>query len=93
VELNKKAIQIAAQCWQDKETQWITMDDRLCRAFAERLSPYIDKVDWYEAPEHVRHTARMYASLSLENKHKIDKLMAVLIEIGNPNQTDTGDKK
>ncbi len=36
-ELSEKAIQIAAQCWCDEETQMIEMDTRLATAFAKRL--------------------------------------------------------
>lgn len=42
------------------------------------------KVDWYEAPEKVKHTARMYAELSAEDQKKIDDLMAALIAINGP---------
>lgn len=37
MELSYKAIEIAAQCWCDEETQMIEMDIRLAAAFAKRL--------------------------------------------------------
>lgn len=80
MELNKAAIELAAQCWCDPETSDRVMDEALAMAFAKRLSPLLDKVQWYECPESVRYAVRRYGELSSEDQLKIDNLMRALTE-------------
>ncbi len=42
---SKAALEFAAQCWCDKETEMITMDSRLATAFAKRLDIQFGDVD------------------------------------------------
>lgn len=44
-EINKKCLEIAAQCWCDEETSMIEMDSRLAKAFAKRLESEQVKVN------------------------------------------------
>lgn len=41
----KSAQELAAQCWCDKETSSIEMDDRLAKAFALRLAEKMDRIN------------------------------------------------
>lgn len=45
-EICQKAMQIAAQCWCDPETENIVMNTVLCRAFATRIEPLLRLEDW-----------------------------------------------
>ena len=50
-----EAIQIAVQCWQDKETQDIPMNERLAAAFARRLAGWIQRAaDGWQGAEFYR---------------------------------------
>lgn len=42
------ALELSAQCWCDKETSGIEMDDRLAKAFATRLTDKIDRINKLE---------------------------------------------
>jgi len=39
------AIELASQCWMDRNTEDIQMDDRLANAFIKRLLPYIKELN------------------------------------------------
>lgn len=84
---SEDALQIAARCWCDPETEKIIMDEKLATAFAKRLdllwlsfAKERAMLEWIEAPEHVRQTTRKYAELSPENKTKIDNLLNAILE-------------
>lgn len=39
-----------------------------------------DKLDWYQAPEHIKYAVRMYSDLDREDRIKIDNLVRALKE-------------
>ena len=48
------ALELSAQCWCDKETSGIEMDDRLAKAFATRLAYKIDNIKKVEEIAKIR---------------------------------------
>jgi hypothetical protein len=48
-EYDDHCLQVAAQCWTDKETEHIVMNVELATAFAKRIYKYQTDVDWYDS--------------------------------------------
>ena len=50
-ETMEKALEMAAQCWCDKETRFTTMDPVLAKAFAKRLVSLFERIEQLERSE------------------------------------------